>query len=242
MLEYIKNILGDIMLKQRTWSKDAINYEMCKACGGRCCKSTPCQYLPSDFESIEAIEDEIVTNYAIIDFARSSGSGLEVFYLRTRTNCEDLTSDSLVLPDDNIYLATEESKKSRACKFFKIQHTHYYGIKYDCWDEEKIRNLSNSQLEDLFEYKIYLDRLNSNRQTMEQNIQDYLSTKKENAWGGCLLPEEKRPGGALYVIPNYNPKTGMVNCRCSEEMYNDNWDKAEHQEKLVKILSKKGLL
>lgn len=242
MLEYETIFWGDIMLKQREWSKDAINYEMCKACGGRCCKSSPCQYLPSDFESIEAIEDEIETNYAIIDLGKSRTSGLEFFFLRPRTNREDLTSDRLVLPEGNIYLATELSRSSYICKFFKHQQNYYYGIKYDDWDEVAIRNLSKTELEHIFRIKIALDEAKNKYQTMEQNIQGYLIAKEENGWGGCMLPEEKRPGGALYAIPNYNYNTGTVNCCCPEEMYSDNWDRLEHQEKLVKILSKKGLL
>lgn len=32
--------------------EEYINYEMCKKCGGACCKETGCIYLPTDFESL----------------------------------------------------------------------------------------------------------------------------------------------------------------------------------------------
>ena len=30
-----------------------INYEMCKKCGGVCCKQNGCVYAPSDFKSMK---------------------------------------------------------------------------------------------------------------------------------------------------------------------------------------------
>ena len=72
---------------------------------------------------------------------------------------------------------------------------------------------------------------------MEKNIQDYFEAKAEFGWGGCLLNEDKRPDGALYIVPNC--VDGQILCQKSEEFYADNWDRPEHQEKLVKILLKK---
>ncbi len=30
-----------------------VNYEMCKKCGGVCCKQIGCAYIPQDFKSLE---------------------------------------------------------------------------------------------------------------------------------------------------------------------------------------------
>lgn len=68
------------MLAKRKDPNLSVNYEMCKKCGGICCKSSPCQYLPSDFDCLEGIEDEIETNYAIIDKGELGGE--EFYYLR----------------------------------------------------------------------------------------------------------------------------------------------------------------
>ena len=86
---------------------------MCKKCGGSCCKSTPCQYLPSDFDSLKGIEDEIDTNYAIIDKCELGGE--EFYYLRIRNWSEDLTSSGLLLPSDRLYLATKLVVKVDVC-------------------------------------------------------------------------------------------------------------------------------
>ena len=226
------------MLAKRRNLDISVNYEMCKECGGRCCKSCVCQYLPLDFDCLEGIEDEIETNYAIID--RGELGGEEFYYLRIRNRNEDLTSPGLLLPHDQIYLATEKTSGQRGCMYYKSQQTYYLGIKYDEWDEVALRNLTNKQLNDLFSLKIRHDRRNFKFQSMEKNIQDYLESKAEFGWGGCLLGEDKRTGGALYIVPDY--KDGQIYCQKPDEMYTDNWDKPEHQEKLVKILSKRGIL
>ena len=226
------------MLAQRKTLSSEINYEMCKKCGGRCCKSSPCQYLPIDFDSIEGIEDEIESNHAIIDIGECDGE--EVFFLRIRNWKEDLTSPHLLLPPDHIYLANEETSGDDCCMYYKLQDKYYLGIKYDEWNEERIRALTKRELRELFSLKIERDRRNLKFQSMEKNIQDYLEAKAEHGWGGCLLSEDKRPGGALYIVPDY--RNGKIYCKKPEEMFKDNWDQPEHQEKLIKILSKRGLL
>jgi len=226
------------MLKYREHRNGTINYDMCKACGGRCCKNFPCEYLPSDFDSIASIEDEIEKNNAIIDIRKQETSHEEVLYLRARTSNEDISSPQLVLPNNNIYVATKLSKRGR-CRFYKSELYFYYGIEYNKWDEVAIRMLALKELESLFASKIEWDLENNKIQTIEENIQDYLAAKREFGWGGCLLPEEKRPGGALYAIPDY--RNGIPHCKGPEELYIDGWDKPEHQQKLVRILEKRGL-
>lgn len=226
------------MLAQREKRKGTINYEMCKACGGRCCISGPCQYLPSDFDSIEGIEDEIETNYAIIDTGKLKVGGKECLFLRPRTFHEDLNSPELLLSDKNIYMATDLSKRFYHCRFYKRPEKFYLGILYDKWDEEAIRGLTKKQLEKLFALKIEVNRRENKSQTMEENVQDYLASRADVGVGGCLLSESKRPGGALYSIPDY--RNGVAYCKGPDDFYTNNWDKPEHQEKLVKILMKKG--
>lgn len=227
------------MLAERQTSRISINTEMCKACDGYCCKRGPCQYLPIDFDNIEGIIDEIEKNIAIIDYAKRM-YGKECYFLRVRTETEDLTSPKLLLPKDNIYLATLESRRKYNCKFYKWMKKSYFGIEYDNYDEEKIRSLTEKELYELFERKILWDQMENKILTMEENIQEYLESKAEFGWGGCLLSPEQRPGGALYAIPNYHD--GMDDCIGPAELYSDNWDKPEHQEKLIKILKIKNII
>lgn len=130
------------MLKQRENVKGTINCEMCKASWGRCCISGPCQYLPSDFDSIEGIEDEIET---IIDTGKLKVGGKDCLFLRTWTFHEDLNFPELLLSDKNIYMATNLSKKFYHCRFYKRPEKFYLGIAYDKWDEEAIRGLTKKQ-------------------------------------------------------------------------------------------------
>lgn len=56
---------GHNMKKDR---ESYINYEMCKTCGGECCKQCGCIYLPEDFEnlSFDYLKNEIDKGYISI--------------------------------------------------------------------------------------------------------------------------------------------------------------------------------
>lgn len=232
------------MLVKREIPKEVINYEMCKKCGGRCCITSPCMYLPSDFkdlpiEAIEAIEEEILSNYAIIDQGKWPDSEELIYYLRIRTTREDLTREENILNKENIFIAKQRNDK--CCLYYKLPQQYYLGIKYDSYDEEKIRSLSNLELEKLFRIKNEKDKERLGYTLpLEESIITYLEKRRTLSWGGCLLPEEKRPGGALYLIPNYVDKD--IRCTQSKEFFDDNWDKPIHQEKLKTILSKNGII
>lgn len=230
------------MLVKRQIPKESINYEMCKKCGGACCLSRPCMYLPSDFKglSLDAIEEEILSNYAIIDQGRNQGEQELFYYLRIRNKGEDLTREENILNGENVFLANHKSNK-RCCLYHKSHQTYYLGIEYDLYDEEKIRSLTKLELENLFSFKNEEDKKRLGYTLpLEESINDYLEKRRTLGWGGCLLSEEKRPGGAIYVIPNY--ANGITRCTQPKEFYDDNWDQPIHQEKLKTILSKHKII
>lgn len=231
------------MLVKREIPKEAINYEMCKKCGRSCCKRGACQYLPSDFKDlpIEAIEEEIENNYAIIDTSYAPKTYETIYFLRVRTDLEDLNNKNLIIPEKKIYLADKGNRSNSSCLYYKLEERCCCGIKYDIYDEEKLRSLSKWELIKLFKRKNAYDKeVNGYKLSIEENIQDYLEKRRTLGWGGCLLQEEKRPGGALLAIPNY--VDGDRKCIPPKQFLDDNWDKKEHQEKLKTILSKKGII
>lgn len=72
---------------------------LCKACGGRCCKKSGCDYSTSDFESIKrevilgALETGEVSVVATFDFKRRSNGRLvsiPFLYLRARNKERDV--------------------------------------------------------------------------------------------------------------------------------------------------------
>lgn len=229
------------MLVKREIPKESINYEMCKKCGGRCCINSPCMYLPSDFNELplDAIEEEILGNYAIIAQGQTKNSEQLLYYLRIRTIDEDLTLNDNISNKENIILA--KTGNNTGCLYHKRPQQYYLGIEYNLYDEEKIRSLSNLELERLFRIKNKIDKEELGYTLpLEENINDYLEKRRTLSWGGCLLPEEKRPGGALYAIPNYID--GYMKCIPPRELYDDNWDQPIHQEKLKTILSKHKII
>lgn len=230
------------MLKSRKIPKEVINYDMCEKCGGRCCKSNPCQYLPSDFEEpiIDSIENEILNNRAIIDIGKIPDCSEDFFYLRARRMKEDLNNPKVTFDKKHIYLADKNIQGFNTCLFYKYQIDWYHAIKIKNYDEQLLRAMSEKELYELFKYKIKFDTENKKFKSMEQNIQEFLDYKKEFGWGGCLLQEHERPGGALYVVPNY--VDGIPHCKSPEEFYNDDWDQPEHQEKLRLILKNKNII
>lgn len=229
------------MLVKREIPKESINYEMCKKCGGRCCIKSPCMYLPSDFNglTLDAIEEEILSNYAIIAQGKPKNSEQLFYYLRIRTIDEDLTRIKNILWKDNIIIA--KNGYNKGCLYHKSHQTYYLGIKYDLYDEEKIRSLTKLELENLFRIKNEKDKeILGHILSLEENINIYLEKRRTLSWGGCLLPEEKRPGGAIYAIPNY--VDGIPKCTQPKEYYDDNWDQPIHQEKLKTILAKHKII
>ena len=67
------------------------NYELCKKCGGACCKGMGCEYLPQDFNEItfDSLYNEISKGFISIDWwegdPRENRDEVSLaFYLRAR--------------------------------------------------------------------------------------------------------------------------------------------------------------
>lgn len=60
-----------VNLEKRVVTSGMINTDICKSCGGCCCKTYPCAYFPSDFKKIteDIIGDLIDNQNAVIDYA-----------------------------------------------------------------------------------------------------------------------------------------------------------------------------
>ena len=83
-----------LMLAKREIPSNVINYDMCKICPNPCCLYMPCEYLPSDFvePKMDAIEQVILNNLAIIDSKFLDFENKFIYYLRARTIYEDLNT------------------------------------------------------------------------------------------------------------------------------------------------------
>ncbi len=223
------------MLVKRDIPHEVINYDMCKLCGGLCCRQTPCEYLPTDFAlpKIENIEQAIVSNLAIIDegYLKTSTKKQSVYYLRTRTYREDLNKMQINNKSD-IYLSKLGRKGT--CLYYKAAKKYYCGIEYDKYNEEKILSLNKIELLKLFKMKQQFEGI---AKPIEVCVQEYLDARKEEAWGGCLLSEEQRPSGGLYIVPDFR-SDGNYHCKELDLYRKDSWATPENQEVLKRILEK----
>lgn len=223
------------MLVKRDIPHEVINYDMCKLCGGLCCRQTPCEYLPTDFAlpKIENIEQVIVNNLAIIDegYIKNSDKSNPVYYLRARTCREDLNKMQINNKKD-IYFS--KLGRKGGCLHHKVAKKYYYGIEYDKYDEAKILSLNKIELLKLFRCKIEFEGI---AKPIDVCVQEYLDARKEEAWGGCLLSEEQRPGGGLYIVPDFR-SDGNYHCKELELYRQDSWANPENQAVLKRILEK----
>lgn len=66
----------------------ATNPDLCKKCGGACCKKSGCHFAPADFNELEfeSLKNEIWKGHIAIDviFADDWHGATDVFYLRVR--------------------------------------------------------------------------------------------------------------------------------------------------------------
>lgn len=240
------------MLAKREIPSNAINYDMCKICPNPCCLYMPCEYLPSDFvePKMDAIEQVILNNLAIIDSKFLDFENKFIYYLRARTIYEDLnTMDCLGKKD--IYLAKET--REAPCLHYKQVEKDYYGVEYAKYDEKKLRALTTGQLVKLFRLKGEQDNLfslldylrtdSSNEsyqliitRALNICINDYLRERAQKYGGGCLLTEQERPGGGLFIVPDL--REGKPRCYLASEYHEDDWSAQENQDVLKKILDK----
>ncbi|MBQ4584489.1 MAG: hypothetical protein IJA94_06345 [Bacilli bacterium] len=226
------------MLAKREIPSNVINYEMCKSCTSPCCGHTPCEYLPSDFDdlTIDNVEQLIINNLAIIDEGYLSSDKSKMFYyLRMRTNRENLNSMDISNKND-IYLSKEGRKG--ACLYYKASEKYYYGIEYAKYDGKMLLSLSELELLKLFRSKLEREKT---IKSVKVCIEEYLAARKERAWGGCLLTEDQRPGGGLFIVPDLK-SDGTQSCKILEQYSYNGWDMPENQEVLKRILDKNGIL
>lgn len=222
------------MLAKREIPSNVINYDMCKSCTSPCCYHTPCEYLPSDFDelTIENVEQLIINNLAIIDKGYLDGNKNQMFYyLRMRTIRENLNSMDISNKND-IYLSKDGRKGT--CLYYKVAQKYYHGIEYEKYDEEKIFSLSELEVLKLFRNKLKHEKV---IKSVKVCIEEYLAARKERAWGGCLLTEEQRPGGGLFIVPQTDGR-----CSLLSDYTHNRWDMSENQEVLKRILDKNGIL
>ncbi len=86
------NMLYEALMSERDDSldrKDTINDELCKKCGGKCCKYCGCHYSPSDFTEItyENLKKEIKKGHISIEWINLDSWNREkggVYILRIR--------------------------------------------------------------------------------------------------------------------------------------------------------------
>lgn len=117
-----------------------INYEMCKKCGGACCKQNGCVYLPKDFKSFEpseiikeldkgkiSISGQPVNFYnnkwTYIPYLRARNKGAEIVDLITYGGpCINLTDSGCDLSEDkrpSCGLLVKPTKIGGPCKRMK---------------------------------------------------------------------------------------------------------------------------
>ena len=57
------------------------NYEMCKFCGGSCCKRNACDCSPEDFDNdVNKMREALLTGKYTIDFSRQDADAFVVEY------------------------------------------------------------------------------------------------------------------------------------------------------------------
>lgn len=101
------------------------NKQLCKECGGRCCKRMGCHYSPDDFEEItyESLKKEIEKGFISIDwwegnpFEENKDDDIgRAYYLRIRNKDGEIVDPSwggecILLTDDGCLLSYEERPK-----------------------------------------------------------------------------------------------------------------------------------
>lgn len=101
------------------------NKQLCKECGGSCCKRMACHYSPDDFEEItyESLKKEIEKGFISIDwwegnpFENGSDNDIDIaYYLRIRNKDSKIVDPSwggecILLTDDGCPLSYEERPK-----------------------------------------------------------------------------------------------------------------------------------
>ena len=101
------------------------NKQLCKECGGRCCKRMGCHYSPDDFEEItyESLKKEIEKGFISIDwwegnpFEENKDDDIsKAYYLRIRNKDGEIVDPSwggecILLTDDSCPLSYEERPK-----------------------------------------------------------------------------------------------------------------------------------
>lgn len=118
-----------------------INEEMCKECGGRCCKKGGCQYAPTDFENLkfnyllEKLNEGYISIVAALDVNNINGRSYVTPYLYVksrnvgrpvvdlyslRTRCSALSDtgcmyDSEHRPSGGLNLIPAKDEKGRCC-------------------------------------------------------------------------------------------------------------------------------
>lgn len=101
------------------------NKQLCKECGGNCCKRMGCHYSPDDFKEItyESLKKEIEKGFISIDwwdgnpFENGSTDDIDrAYYLRIRHKDSEIVDPSwggecILLTDDGCPLSYEERPK-----------------------------------------------------------------------------------------------------------------------------------
>lgn len=151
-------------------SESYINYEMCKKCGGACCKQNGCIYLPRDFESLsfDYLKEKIDKGYISISgqpIPFSGGAWTFLLYLRARnvnseivdlfslgSPCSLLTDTGCSLDETerpSLGLMVEPTKIGGPCdkKFdsdIALKWLDYYNVLY-----KLVKHYTNMKIEDI---------------------------------------------------------------------------------------------
>lgn len=142
------------------------NKQLCKECGGRCCKRMGCHYSPEDFKEItyESLKKEIEKGFISIDWWEGNPFENEIdddidraYYLRIRNKDGKIVDPSwggecILLTDDGCPLSYEERPKgARMLEPDEYGCISYYNKQQAARDWYKYNDIL-SKLADEFDY------------------------------------------------------------------------------------------